>query len=86
MNNRNRIYLFKSKPLTVCATPFLLLGLTLVVQNQALAAAQPVAPAANMPSTSLVLGLDRVFTYFFVMLGPIKLIAPFVQLTHNERR
>ncbi|MBV8884807.1 MAG: MarC family protein [Chroococcidiopsidaceae cyanobacterium CP_BM_RX_35] len=83
MNYWNRIHFRKSKFFTTGAALFLLSGLILTTHIPTLAASQHVSPATSVPPSSLELGPDKIFTYFFVMLGPIKLLAPFVNLTYN---
>ena len=36
-----------------------------------------------MPETNVLLSLGAVFTLFFVTLGPLKLLGPFAQMTHE---
>lgn len=38
---------------------------------------------SNAPETSYVLGLGAIFTLFFVTLGPLKILGPFVQQTEG---
>lgn len=63
----------------------MLLGLILTTHIPTLAASQQVSPERIEPTStsSLEMGLARIFTYFFLMLGPIKILIPFVDLTQN---
>ena len=85
MSNRNLIRIYKFKFFAAGAALFLLLGLTLTTHIPTLAASQQVSLETSVPTptSSLELGLDRIFTYFFLMLGLIKILVPFIDLTHN---
>ena len=61
-------------------------GLIVIVGLTATAMAQTAAPGAESSSSAesakaLTISYSKIFTFFVVMLGPIKLLGPFVKIT-----
>jgi len=81
MSHRNLLRRYQSNLFPMCVALLFIAGLASAVNAQNPALSQPVATTEAMQQKAL--GLGKVFTYFFVMLGPIKILAPFMKLTQN---
>lgn len=61
--------------------PLLSLMLPAVAQTTSGNQTQSIATASGSDHTKYILGLPEVFTFFMLMLGPIKVLVPFVKMT-----